>query len=357
MKSVGQNKDGELSDIVSLSEEQMTLQESFANLDLENTWTIVEGGKFPTLKSVVHSEIGITGISLREDARTEYAEGEEIDLDGTYLIVNHSDGENTEVPLSEATVYGYDGNTVGTHSITVLYKGFSVRFEITVSHVYTPEITEATCTEGGYTTYTCDICGDNYTSDETEALGHTEITDVEYLDPTCTEDGHTKGTVCEVCGDTVTESEVIPKLGHDFEPVYDGEMSYDNHCIVCGHTEALSGEETVEVINNKLSEAMSDGIDYEDIPVWKEISSVYHTIGADDIENVDNEAYETLRCRIDHYYDGDLDFDGIIRSADISIALYNYGNSGGYCDLNGDGRVNSDDLSTVLFGYGTRAEK
>ena len=38
-------------------------------------------------------------------------------------------------------------------------------------HNYTAVVTEPTCTEGGYTTYTCS-CGDSYVADETPALGH-----------------------------------------------------------------------------------------------------------------------------------------------------------------------------------------
>ena len=38
-------------------------------------------------------------------------------------------------------------------------------------HSYTAVVTEPTCTEGGYTTYTCE-CGDSYVDDYTDALGH-----------------------------------------------------------------------------------------------------------------------------------------------------------------------------------------
>ena len=38
-------------------------------------------------------------------------------------------------------------------------------------HSYSEETTEPTCTEAGYTTYTCE-CGDYYVSDEVDALGH-----------------------------------------------------------------------------------------------------------------------------------------------------------------------------------------
>ena len=34
-------------------------------------------------------------------------------------------------------------------------------------------VSPPTCTDGGYTSYTCSGCGDSYVGDETEALGHT----------------------------------------------------------------------------------------------------------------------------------------------------------------------------------------
>ncbi|MBQ7670984.1 MAG: hypothetical protein IJS45_09735 [Clostridia bacterium] len=39
-------------------------------------------------------------------------------------------------------------------------------------HAYVGVVTDPTCTEGGYTTYTCSKCGDNYVDDETDPLGH-----------------------------------------------------------------------------------------------------------------------------------------------------------------------------------------
>ena len=41
-----------------------------------------------------------------------------------------------------------------------------------LGHDYEAAVTEATCTEGGYTLYTCSRCGDEYEDDYTEALGH-----------------------------------------------------------------------------------------------------------------------------------------------------------------------------------------
>lgn len=51
-------------------------------------------------------------------------------------------------------------------------------------HTYTSVVTKPTCTEKGYTTHTCDKCGESYKDSYTNALGHAY------------EDG-----VCTVCGD------------------------------------------------------------------------------------------------------------------------------------------------------------
>ena len=40
------------------------------------------------------------------------------------------------------------------------------------AHSYISAVTPPTCTEQGYTTYTCTVCGDSYAGDEADALGH-----------------------------------------------------------------------------------------------------------------------------------------------------------------------------------------
>ena len=105
-------------------------------------------------------------------------------------------------------------------------------------HQYEAVVTEATCTEDGYTTYTCPFCGDSYTADYTYATGHSwqEATceaprtclncgltegsaldheyETVYLEPTCTEDGGTY-QICNNCGDRIGV-DVIPATGHDW---------------------------------------------------------------------------------------------------------------------------------------------
>ena len=78
------------------------------------------------------------------------------------------------------------------------------------THTYSTEVIEATCTEKGYTTYTCS-CGDTYTADETAAKGHSYTDKV--TAPTCTNGGYTTHTCA--CGDTYTDSQTSAK-GHSY---------------------------------------------------------------------------------------------------------------------------------------------
>ncbi len=55
------------------------------------------------------------------------------------------------------------------------------------THAYTESVTEPSCSAGGYTTYTCPLCGHSYTDNRTPAKGHS------YDGNTCTECGAERG--------------------------------------------------------------------------------------------------------------------------------------------------------------------
>ena len=83
----------------------------------------------------------------------------------------------------------------------------------TCAHRYTAKVTAPTCTAGGYTTYTCSLCGHSYTGDKTSALGHGWSSWQTTKAPTCTENGQAQRT-CSRCGKSETKTLSAP--GHDW---------------------------------------------------------------------------------------------------------------------------------------------
>lgn len=67
-----------------------------------------------------------------------------------------------------------DGGEEVTVSTPVKDGNFSVYAHWTEGHehAYVAEVTPPTCTENGFTTYTCESCGDSYEADSIPALGH-----------------------------------------------------------------------------------------------------------------------------------------------------------------------------------------
>lgn len=79
-----------------------------------------------------------------------------------------------------------------------------------LGHDYQKEVTEPTCTEMGYTTYTCSRCGDTYKGDYTDAAGHKPGDWIIDQEPTTDSEG-SKHKECEVCGEKL-EEEPIEKI-------------------------------------------------------------------------------------------------------------------------------------------------
>ena len=104
------------------------------------------------------------------------------------------------------------------------------------THSYTAVVTERTCTEKGYTTYTC-TCGDTYTADEKKPFGHINKT-IPGTASTCTKTGLTDGAVCSVCGETVIEQTTTPLKDHTYTVVVTRptctEGGYSTYTCTCG---------------------------------------------------------------------------------------------------------------------------
>ena len=112
--------------------------------------------------------------------------------------------ENNVTNGMTATTFAPDATCTRGQIVTFLYRALKDYHE----HDYKAVVTAATCTDKGYTTYTC-ACGDTYKDSETAALGHKWDKGVVTKEPTETAEG-VKTYTCSVC--KTTKTEFIPKL-------------------------------------------------------------------------------------------------------------------------------------------------
>ena len=107
-------------------------------------------------------------------------------------------------------------------------------------HHYTEQVIDPTCSEAGYTEFTCE-CGDTYKENYTSALGHEYSETV--VKATCVEDGYIE-YVCNICGNT--DKVIEPATGHQ----------YDEGIIIANPTETEKGfkKKTCLVCENELVE-------------------------------------------------------------------------------------------------------
>ena len=118
-------------------------------------------------------------------------------------------------------------------------------------HTYTTETVESTCTEQGYTTYTCTVCGDSYVDDYTDVVKH-ECERVE-IEATCTTDSGYK-LVCKHCGWVEGIAYTGPANGHKWDSgVLVSEATETTKeirtftCTVCGESVTCSPDELEHV--------------------------------------------------------------------------------------------------------------
>lgn len=109
-----------------------------------------------------------------------------------------------------------------------------------------------TCTTDGKEERVCSKCSEK--EERTiPATGHT-IKKEEGVAATCTNDGHEGNTVCEVCGETLKEGKVIPKLGHDWS-------NENGKCTRCGESHEHSFGEGTTI--KELTCTQDGEIDYK----------------------------------------------------------------------------------------------
>ena len=138
-------------------------------------------GNSGSVAYVVRGNSGIVLVNVSGNAASVSISGTGM-ADGTYT--DQISGNTFKV--SGGTVTG----SIGSTGIAVVYNAEAVH-----QHSYTATVTDPTCTEGGYTTYTCS-CGYSYVADKVAALGHN------YVDGTC--------SVCGAKDSNEGESDIIP---------------------------------------------------------------------------------------------------------------------------------------------------
>ena len=104
-----------------------------------------------------------------------------------------------------------------------------------LGHDYETVVTEPTCTEMGYTTYTCTRCGDTYKGDYTDAAGHQPGDWIIDKEPTTDSEG-SKHKECEVCGETL-ETEEIEKIYNQATTDSKGEAVVGGYLVIVTDTD------------------------------------------------------------------------------------------------------------------------
>lgn len=105
-------------------------------------------------------------------------------------------------------------------------------------HEYTAETVAPTCTEAGYTTYTCDTCGYSYKGDEVSALGH-DWKNMAGQTVTCIDAGWDAYRICKRCGES--EQQIKPATDHTYSSEWANDDEYHWHAGSCIH-EDLEGD-------------------------------------------------------------------------------------------------------------------
>lgn len=136
-----------------------------------------------------------------------------------------------------------------------------------LGHDYQEEVTAPTCTEMGYTTYTCSSCGDTYKGDYTDAAGHKPGDWIIDQEPTTDSEG-SKHKECTVCGETL-ETEEIEKIYNQATTDSKGEAVVGGYLVLVTDTDSKNPVANATVAlhtDNTLSIRLPSGrlLDYAD---------------------------------------------------------------------------------------------
>ena len=158
-----------------------------------------------------YTEIPLTPVQLKHGDGTYMTSGSDTYTytNDRWVCGNHPSTTITNASDATCTEAGYTGDTVCTLCGAVTASGNAIA---AIGHSYSSVVTAPTCTEKGYTTYTC-ACGYSYTADEVAATGHSWNSGDVTTQPGCETEG-VKTFSCTVCGSTKTETVAVK--GHNY---------------------------------------------------------------------------------------------------------------------------------------------
>ena len=114
-----------------------------------------------------------------------------------------------------------------------------------LGHEYVLTLIEPTCTEGGYSLLKCERCDHSYQESPTSATGHLTIVDPAKA-PTCTANGLTEGAHCGNCRAVLVAQNEVPATGHSYDrvttdPTCTEAGTVTDTCSLCGDISVETG--------------------------------------------------------------------------------------------------------------------
>ncbi len=143
-----------------------------------------------------------------------------------------------DIVYAEFAKYGYitapEGAVALNLPMTYNQEHYAV-YILSAEHDYRANVTNPTCTEQGYTTYTCTTCGDSYVDSYVDALDHSFGSWIVTTKPSCTKVGEERRD-CDACEHYETRE--VKALGHSYTPIVTdpacSEQGYTTYTCACG---------------------------------------------------------------------------------------------------------------------------
>ena len=149
----------------------------------------------------VPAECNTAGTQIRTCTRCDYEESEQIS----------PTGKHNYVPTVTPPTCTQQGYTTYTCACGDRYVG---DYTPVSDHSYNPIVYKPTCTEQGFTIYICS-CGEKYIGDYVEPAGHAYGDWVDVKAPTCLLPG-TQNRTCSLC--FTVQAQTVPATGHKYNP-------------------------------------------------------------------------------------------------------------------------------------------